>query len=57
MDQVLIKFINWRLVGMCTDPAGEFFGMIMQSPDKTQKKVLWIQADQEGNAPGWLMEG
>lgn len=49
---MLTKYINWRLTGLCRD--GEFTGLILSGPGG-KREILWVQADAEGNAPGFLM--
>lgn len=47
----LAPIMGATLTGRCTDEAGEFYGLVFTLEDGS-KRTLWLQSDDEGNAPG-----
>lgn len=55
--QIIDHLVGGIIIGVVTKPPdknnGEFFGFRVRTKEG-EEKVAWIQADAEGNAPGWI---
>ncbi len=51
--ETLKPLIGGVIVREAIDRKGEFFGFAVRTPDGAEK-IVWIDADGEGNGPGWL---
>lgn len=47
----LQKLIGQAVVATVSDEDGEFFGLLLRDT-KGRQTALWLQSDDEGNAPG-----
>jgi hypothetical protein len=53
--QQLKQYVGWTIAEIAKTPAKEpvgYFGVILSSPDKQRKVVVWILSDDEGNSHG-----
>ena len=49
------KYNGWTVVGFTHDTdSNPTEGLVLDSPDKKNRVVLWVLSDSEGNGPGWL---
>lgn len=53
LDEKMRPYLNWLYVGMANGPESSY-GMLLECPVSKDQVVIWIDADPEGNGPGWI---
>ena len=56
LDRLVPELVGMTIKSGAVDDTGEFWGFTAEGTKgrKTQKKVVFVLCDPEGNGPGWL---